>query len=89
MQSPTTYYQQLHGLSSTWKVGDVDLSMLGRQVVIKLAYTGKKISCPECGETCSIYDQAPEQKWRHLDTMQFEPIPVARLPDVNCKVTWR
>jgi len=85
MQSLTTHYQQLLGLPSTWKVENVDLSMLGKQVVINLVYTGKSISCPECGETCSIYDQAPEQKWRHLDTMQFETILVARLPRVNCK----
>ena len=85
MQSLTTHYQQLLGLPSTWKVEDVDLSMLGKQVVIRLVYTGKNISCPECGDTCNIYDHAPEQKWRHLDTMQFETILVARLPRVNCK----
>ncbi|RDD30295.1 hypothetical protein CR161_05980 [Prosthecochloris sp. ZM] len=67
MQSLTTHYQQLLGLPSTWKVEDVDLSMLGKQVVIRLVYIGKHISCPECGDTCNIYDHAPEQKWRHLD----------------------
>jgi len=58
--------------------------MLSNQVVIRLVYTGKNISCPECGDTCNINDHAPEQKWRHLDTMQFETILFARLPRVNC-----
>jgi len=84
MQSLTTHYQQLLGLPSTWKVENVDLSMTGLQVVIRLVYIGKNIECPECGEPCGIYDHAPEQKWRHLDTMQFETILVARLPRTNC-----
>jgi transposase len=86
MQSLTTaHYQKLLGLPSTWMVENVDLSMTAMQVVIRLVYTGKNAVCPECGKTCSIYDQAPEQKWRHLDTMQFETIIVARLPRTNCK----
>ncbi|KAA6230499.1 ISL3 family transposase (plasmid) [Chlorobium phaeovibrioides] len=87
MQSLTTtaHYQQLLGLPSTWMVENVDLSMTAMQVVIRLVYTGKNAICTECGETCSIYDQAPEQKWRHLDTMQFETIIIARLPRANCK----
>jgi len=87
MQSLTTtaHYQQLLGLPSTWMVENVDLSMTAMQVVIRLVYTGKNAICTECGETCSIYDQAPEQKWRHLDTMQFETIIIARLPRTNCK----
>ncbi len=61
MQSLTTHYQQLLGLPSTWKVENVDLSMTGLQVVIRLVYIGKNIECPECGEPCGIYDHAPEQ----------------------------
>ncbi len=52
MQSLTTHYQQLLGLPSTWKVENVDLSMTGLQVVIRLVYIGKNIECPECGEPC-------------------------------------
>jgi len=46
MQSLTTHYQQLLGLPSTWKVENVDLSMLGKQVVINLVYTGKSHIVP-------------------------------------------
>lgn len=85
MQSLTTHYQQLLGLPSIWKVEDVNLSMTNMRVIIRLTSIGKNIECPECGEICGIYDHAPEQKWRHLDTMQFETILIARLPRTTCK----
>lgn len=85
MQSLTAHYQQLLGLPANWQVEQVDLSILGKQVSIKLVYTGQDSKCPECHDSCGIYDHAPEQKWRHLDTMQFETILVCRLPRCNCK----
>ena len=84
MQSLTAHYHQLLGLPSNWQVEHVDLSILGKQVTIKLVYTGQDAKCPECNDFCGIYDHAPEQKWRHLDTMQFETILVCRLPRCNC-----
>ncbi len=30
-------------------------------------------------------DHAPERTWRHLDTMQFETVLVARVPRADCK----
>lgn len=85
MESLTSHYQQLLGLPSTWNVDNVDLSLPHKRVTIKLKYVGQDVTCPECESSCSIYDHAPEQRWRHLDTMQFETILVARLPRVNCK----
>lgn len=85
MQNLSTHYQQLLGLASPWKVDHVDLSIPNKQVMVKLLYTGKSVRCPECGESCAIYDHAPEQKWRHLDTMQFETVLIARIPRCNCK----
>jgi len=85
MESLTSHYQQLLGLPSNWKVEHVDLSMQGKRVTVRLKYSGQDVHCTECGASCSIYDHAPEQRWRHLDTMQFETILVARLPRGNCK----
>ncbi len=65
------YYQQLLALPTTWKVEDVLLLMLGKQIEIHLEYTGKKVDCLDCGKSSSIYDKAPEQRWRYLDTMQY------------------
>ena len=86
MQSlTTTHYQQLLALPATWKVEDVLLLMSGKQIEIHIEYTGKKVDCPECGKSCSIYDKAPEQRWRYLDTMQYETILIARVPRCDCK----
>jgi len=81
----TSHYQQLLGLPDPWKVSDVKLSLTGMQIEIRLVYEGKLVRCPVCSNGCSIYDQAPEQRWKHLDTMQFETILIASLPRCNCK----
>jgi len=73
LQSLTHYYYQLLGLPSNWKVENVSLSI-----------TGKQIECPVCGQTGNIDNHAVEQQWRHLDTMPFETILVARLPRCQC-----
>jgi len=86
MQSLTTnHYQQLLGLPTPWKVSEVKLSLTGMQIEIRLDYEGKDVCCPVCNNSSSIYDQAPEQRWRHLDTMQFETILIASVPRCNCK----
>ncbi|NTV68293.1 MAG: transposase family protein, partial [Chlorobaculum sp.] len=85
MQSLITHYQQLLGLPETWKVSDVRLSMSGTRIAIHLEYIGPKVECPECGNAGRIYDQAPEQRWRHLDTMQYETHLIARIPRCECK----
>jgi len=85
MQSLTSHYHQLLGLSSNWKVENVHVSMSGKRVEIRLVCTGKQVACPVCGASCSIYDHATEQRWRHLDTMQFETILVACLPRCQCQ----
>ena len=38
---------------------------------------------PECGKWAALYGHAPERRWRHLDTMQFETVLVARTPRIN------
>jgi transposase len=42
-----------------------------------------KLHCPSCGAECPGYD-ARERRWRHLDTMQYRTIVVARVPRVDC-----
>ena len=74
MQKLTDHYQQLLGFPAVWKVDDVKLSVSGLKIEVHLKYTGNDVVCPECGVDASIYDKAPEQRWRHLDTMQFEMI---------------
>ncbi|WP_434092575.1 transposase family protein [Roseiconus lacunae] len=41
-------------------------------MVIRLAFVGGSVCCPECNKQCARHDTAPERTWRHLDTMQFK-----------------
>lgn len=86
MSELTKHYSLLLGLDASWKVSEVSLSLEGKRVEILVAHVGGKVTCPECGEGCSIADHAPERTWRHLDTMQFETRLRARVPRANCQV---
>jgi transposase len=78
------HYSMLLGLDADWKVSGVQLDLEGKGVEVALEFTGKKATCPECGEACPIADHAPERTWRHLDTMQFETVLRARVPRSQC-----
>ena len=78
------HYRLLLGLDTNWTVGDVELSLEGKRVEIRLEFTGSEVKCPECGEACRRHDLAPERTWRHLDTMQFETVLRARVPRCAC-----
>ena len=84
MQKLTTHYQQLLGLPATWEVEDVNLSITGQRIEVRLRFIGNEVFCSECGLQGTVYDHAPEQRWRHLDTMQFETIIIARIPRSQC-----
>ena len=79
------HYRLLLGVESPWQVKSVTLDVSGKRVEIELGWTeGHQAKCPVCGQMCSLYDEAPERTWRHLDTMQFETILRARVPRVDC-----
>jgi transposase len=84
-QSLAAHYGMLLGLDSSWEVADVNLELEAKRVTIRLGFVGRRVTCPGCGESCSKADHAPERTWRHLDTMQFETILVARVPRADCK----
>ncbi|NTW73068.1 MAG: transposase family protein [Eubacteriaceae bacterium] len=52
---------------------------------MRLVDDGKTIECPVCGQPSKLCDHDGEQRWSHLDTMQFEMIVAARLPRAQCK----
>ena len=84
MTTLSQHYLELLGLSRAWRVVDVDLSLEDQRVRISLESTGQAANCSQCGETRPLKDHAPERSWRHLDTMQFETILVARVPRTKC-----
>ena len=79
------HYHQLLQLTEGWEVKSVDFDMKSRRVSLRLEHRrGERVCCPECGAICTIADHAPERTWRHLDTMQYETVLVARLPRADC-----
>lgn len=84
MDSLKSHYRLLLGLDKHWDVANVALDVASKSVTISLEYRGSGGVCPECGAQCGLKDHGPERRWRHLDTMQFETILVARIPRANC-----
>jgi transposase len=86
VESLEQHYRRLLGLEEPWVVDAVNLELAAQRVEIRLRaqVNTRELSCPECGKLSALYDHAPERRWRHLDTMQFETVLVARLPRVNC-----
>lgn len=78
-------YQQILGLSSPWKVTDVELDRASSEIRVKVDHPrGSKFCCPECKTELPCHDHAEERRWRHLDSCQFKTILIARQPRVNC-----
>ena len=78
------HYHRLLDLDSNWEVADVILDLEAGKVEIELTARKGPVKCPECGASCPVADHAPERKWRHLDTMQFQTILRARVPRSQC-----
>ena len=77
-------YARILGLPEPWVVADVDLDPAARSVLVKLGLRdGATLACPECGQTCPVYDTQP-RRWRHLDTCQFQTILEADVPRASC-----
>ena len=78
-------YRLLLGLDESWVVEDVDLDLTGQKVTIRLQRSREVgVCCQKCGEQRPLKDHAAERTWRHLDTMQFETVLIARTPRTNC-----
>jgi transposase len=77
-------YATILGLTSPWKVMDVELDPKSETVAVQVEATGKSADlCPECGAKCPRHDSRA-RRWRHLDTCQYQTILVARVPRVKC-----
>jgi transposase len=86
----TQHYAMLLGLREPWYVESVDIVSHKTdpdQVVIRLKHkttATTRFHCPDCDQPCPIADHTPERTWRHLDTMQFQTVIVARVPRTGC-----
>ena len=74
----------LLGLTPPWRVRDVEYALDEGEVRIFVEVGSRaKLRCRSCERECAGYD-ARERRWRHLDTMQYRTIVIARVPRVEC-----
>jgi transposase len=79
------HYGNMLGLTEGWKVTGVDLMLTDKRLELRLSWELPGAVCPQCGAVTTRHDQAPERRWRHLDSMGFETILTARIPRANCR----
>ena len=75
------FFAQMLGLTAPWRVKDVKLDLEGRTVTIEVEVIPGTIWGEE-GEQCAVHGWEL-RRWRHLDTMQFTTIIIARVPRVR------
>ena len=79
------HYALMLGLDEDWQVENVDLDLDAKRLEIHLRHAPDiPCCCPDCGEVRHLKDHAASRSWRHLDTMQFTTLIVARIPRTKC-----
>ena len=79
----TDFYRQILGISSPWKIVNVELDMEAKRVVIRAEVDRTtKWGHPDTKHAASLHKWA-ERTWRHLDTCQFETVIKANVPSVK------
>ncbi len=77
-------YQQLLGITAPWRARSVEVNRKEGEILIHLDTDETSIPlCPTCGAPAPVHDHR-ERRWRHLDTVQFRTILIARVPRVSC-----
>ena len=88
--SQTDIFTMALGLTEPWRVTNVEMVPSEKnpdkmEVHITVDYQeGSKFPCPECGESCRIYD-SKRKVWRHLNFFQYRCYIHARVPRIECE----
>lgn len=77
------FFDLVLNLDSSWKVEDVKGDYKLKEVEIKISYIGAKAVCPQSHDLYSIYDHAPQRRWRHLDLLDYKTYLVCNLPRIK------
>jgi len=79
----TGFYRQILGISSPWKIVNVELDMEAKRVVIRAEVDRTtKWAHPETKQAAALHKWT-ERTWRHLDTYQFETVIKANVPSMK------
>ena len=79
----TDFYRQILGISTPWKIVNVELDMEAKRVVITAEVDrATQWAHPETKQAASLHKWT-ERTWRHLDTCQFETVIKANVPSVK------
>jgi transposase len=76
------FFEQALGLRWPWYVKQVSLDVEARKVEVEIGCRKAAWADPVSGQRLHVHGWE-ERKWRHLDTMQFETVLVARVPRVK------
>jgi transposase len=76
------FFQKALELKEPWKVNAVRMDLAGRKVEIDIECSKQVWADPESGQRAHLHGYE-ERKWRHLDTMQFETILIAKVPRIK------
>ena len=68
-------YAKLLGIEAPWEVENVELDREDEEVRVHLRHGRSQLPCPECGQSCRVYDTRP-RRWRIRDRFR----PAMRVP---------
>lgn len=72
MMDEQTLYAHILNLSAPWQVQSLSLDETSGSVTVIVGIAEHtQLTCPTCGQSCSIHDHR-RRRWRHLDTPPFQ-----------------
>lgn len=78
-------FTQALGLQKPWQVTDVSFNPDESRLDIYISrIKGSKVTCPVCGNECSVHD-SKKRIWRHLNFFQYKAFIHCKVPRCNCK----
>lgn len=83
MSEVSELFEHLLNFGDAWKVTNIAVDDLHRQVEVHVKYTASKVKDPQTGALLPIYDHRALRRWRHLNIMQYQTWIVCSLPRVK------
>lgn len=71
------------GLDAEWRVDRITMDTEHQRIDVFLSHSGKRLVCPETGNSGTLYDHRKERSWRHLDWFQCKCFVHCRVPRIE------